>query len=180
MMGGRITSFFLQVGDFFPVKASVSGDSRRLRFYNQNSADRAEFTSKIAEKKQAKHEKKMLNNGSEPELKKIEYLFGRKEGDINEKKSPSAADVASQSTGSSSPQSTPLASVSKRLQQHIADQASRSRPPLTEQTSHFRRRRNKDRPAAAASRRSFPSLPPLPTPATELDATTSQQQSEQT
>nr|GMC67018.1 protein GPR107-like [Ipomoea batatas] len=92
----------------------------------------------------------------------------------------SAADVASQSTGSSSPQSTPLASVSKRLQQHIADQASRSRPPLTEQTSPFRRRRSKDRPAVAASRRSFPSLPPLPAPATELDATTSQQQSEQT
>nr|GMC50777.1 hypothetical protein Iba_chr01cCG0010 [Ipomoea batatas] len=61
------------------------------------------------------------------------------------------ADAASRSTGSCQ-QSTPLASVSKRLQQHIADQASRSRPPLTKQTSPFRRRRSKDRPAAAASR----------------------------
>nr|GMD68291.1 hypothetical protein Iba_chr12dCG7760 [Ipomoea batatas] len=66
---------------------------------------------------------------------------------------------------------SPHLSQSRFREQHIADQASRSRAPLTEQTSPFRRRRSKDRPAAAASRRSFPSLPPLPAPATELDAT---------
>nr|GMD95647.1 hypothetical protein Iba_chr15aCG14330 [Ipomoea batatas] len=56
-----------------------------------------------------------------------------------------------------------------------ADRTDRTSPiEHHDKTRRFRRRRIKDRPAAAASRRSFPSLPPLPAPASPQQSSTQQ------